>query len=103
VYLYLSPTKYVFFIEYHTTVYVSSSEFGSPNPSLASEGASLPRTPGGGGAHSPAGEGLGESQFRRLKKKLGTLPTLCSHQRKKDRERGKEVLSQLKGGGDGAK
>ncbi len=28
-------------------------------------------------AHSPAGEGLGESQFRRQEKKLSTLPTLC--------------------------
>jgi hypothetical protein len=34
----------------------------SPNPSLARMG----------GAHSPAGE----SQFRRLEKKLSTLPTL---------------------------
>ncbi len=32
--------------------------------------------PKGGRAHSPAGEGLGESQFRRLEKKLSTLPTL---------------------------
>jgi hypothetical protein len=47
----------------------------SPNPSLTSEFAHPPRT-GGRGAHSPAGEGLGESQFRRLKKKLSTLPTL---------------------------
>jgi hypothetical protein len=31
----------------------------------------------GGRAHSPAGEGLGESQFRRLEKRLSTLPTLC--------------------------
>jgi hypothetical protein len=28
------------------------------------------------GAPSPTGEGLGESQFRRLEKKLSTLPTL---------------------------
>ncbi len=28
----------------------------------------------GGGAHSPAGEGLGESHCRRLEKKLSTLP-----------------------------
>jgi hypothetical protein len=35
-----------------------------------------PRTGGGGGAHSPAGEGLEESQFRRLEKTLTTLPTL---------------------------
>jgi hypothetical protein len=46
----------------------------SPNPSLASECA-LPPKPGGE-AQSPAGEGLGESQFRRLEKKLSTLRTL---------------------------
>jgi hypothetical protein len=43
--------------------------------SLARVPAPPPRTGGGGGeAHSPAGEGLGESQFRRLEKKLNTLP-----------------------------
>jgi hypothetical protein len=47
----------------------------SPNPSLASECAS-PLQNRGGGAHSPAGEGLGESYFRRLEKKPNTLPTL---------------------------
>jgi hypothetical protein len=47
----------------------------SPNHSLTSERAPPPRT--GGGTHSPAGEGLEESQFRRLEKKLSTLPTLC--------------------------
>jgi hypothetical protein len=31
--------------------------------------------PKGGGAHSSVGEGLGESQFQRLEKKLSTLPT----------------------------
>ncbi len=49
----------------------------SPTPSLSL--ASVPLPPGPRGeAHSPAGEGLGESQFRRLQKKLSTLPTLCS-------------------------
>jgi hypothetical protein len=48
----------------------------SPNPSLASECAP-PRGTTGGGAHSPVGDGLGESQFQRLEKKLSTLPTLC--------------------------
>ncbi len=62
-----------------TYIYMKSTtvprrNWDSPNPSLASECPS-PRT--GGGAHSPAGEGLGESQFRRLEKKLSTLPTLC--------------------------
>ncbi len=78
-----------------TKVYVQSSELDSPNPSLASECAppASPQNRGEGGtltsgwgghthqrvrgAHSPAGEGLGESQFRRLEKKLSTLPTLC--------------------------
>ncbi len=46
-------------------------------PSLASECAPPPRTGRGGGAHLPAGEGLGESQFRPLEKKLSILPTLC--------------------------
>jgi hypothetical protein len=37
---------------------------------------SVPLPPEWGvGAHSPAGEGLGESQFRRLEKKPSTLPT----------------------------
>ncbi len=35
-----------------------------------------PRTKGWG-AHSPAAKGVGEFQFRRLEKKLSTLPTLC--------------------------
>ena len=39
----------------------------------------LPELGGGGGAHSPAGEGLGESQFQRLEKKLSTLPTLWGY------------------------
>jgi hypothetical protein len=48
----------------------------SPSPSPASEWAPAPE-PKGGGAHSPAGEGVGESQFRRLEKKHSTLSTLC--------------------------
>ncbi len=49
----------------------------SPTPSLASEYAPSPGIKGWG-THSPAGGGLGESQFRRLEKKLTTLPTLWS-------------------------
>jgi hypothetical protein len=56
----------------------SRRNWDSPTPSLASECAPPPRTGGGGRAHSPTGEGLGESQFRRLVKKLRTLPTLCN-------------------------
>ena len=55
-----------------TTVYVPS-----PNPSLASECAPPPGTMGGGG-HTRAGKGLGESQFQQLEKKLSTLLTLWS-------------------------
>jgi hypothetical protein len=50
--------------------------FKHKTPSLASECAPRPGTKGGGGAHLPAGEELGESQFRRLEKTLSTLPTL---------------------------
>ncbi len=52
----------------------------SPTPSPASVCASSPKPGGGGGAggtHSPAGEGVGEPQFRGLEKKLTALPTLC--------------------------
>jgi hypothetical protein len=45
-----------------------------PTPSLASECAPPPGTKGGG-AHSPAGEGL----FRRLEKSLALMPTLWLH------------------------
>ncbi len=55
-----------------TTVYVPRRNWDSSNPSLARECApSLQNR--GEGAHSPAGEGLGESQFRRLESKLSTL------------------------------
>ncbi len=37
---------------------------------------SVPPEPKGEEAYSPAGEGMGESQFRRLEKKLSTLSTL---------------------------
>ncbi len=60
-----------------TTVYVPSSELGPPPLSPAS--VPLLPEPKGGGAHSPAGEGLGESQFRRLEKSLALcLPCDCT-------------------------
>jgi hypothetical protein len=70
-----STTKYVYIKS--TTVYVPSSELGLSQP--VSRQRVCPSSPnrGRGGAHSPAGEWLGESQFRRLEKKLSTLPTLC--------------------------
>jgi hypothetical protein len=39
--------------------------------------ASVPLPQIRGDAHSPAMEGVGESQFRRLEKKLSTLPIMC--------------------------
>ncbi len=47
----------------------------SPTPLAASECA-LPPAPKGGGAHSPAVKGVGESQFQRLEKRLA-LCLLC--------------------------
>ncbi len=57
-----------------TTVYVPSSELGLSHPlTQRGGGGTLFPVPRGGGANSPAGEGLGESQFRRLEKKLWSL------------------------------
>jgi hypothetical protein len=51
--------------------------WNSPTPSLVSECAP-PRTKGWGGGHTRLRlRGVGEYQFRRLDKKLSTLPTLC--------------------------
>jgi hypothetical protein len=49
--------------------------WNSPTPLAASECA-LPPGPKGGGAHSPAAKGVGESQFQRLEKRLA-LCLLC--------------------------
>jgi hypothetical protein len=50
---------------------------GTPPPPL-SPASVPPPEPKVGGTDSPAGEGVGESQFRRLEKKPSTLSTLCS-------------------------
>ncbi len=68
-------TKYIYIKS--TTVYVPSLELGLSPPPLSIASVQLPPRAIGGRAHSPAGEGLGKSQFRRLKKKLSTMPTLC--------------------------
>jgi hypothetical protein len=48
-----------------------------PPPPLLQVSVPLPPEPGGaGGAHSPAREGVGESQFQRLEKKLSTPSSL---------------------------
>ncbi len=54
-----------------------SRNWDSPTPSLASECGPPPA--GTGGGHSRAGEGLGESLFQRLEKKLSLLPTMWAH------------------------
>ncbi len=60
---------------YRAPQYVSPCwNWDSPTPLAASECA-LPRTKGGG-AHSPAAKGVGESQFQRLEKRLA-LCLLC--------------------------
>ncbi len=55
-------------------MYVPSSELGLSQPLIRRLVCPSPQNRGG--THSPAGEGLGESQFRRLEKKLSTL-LLC--------------------------
>jgi hypothetical protein len=71
-------TKYSIQYIKSTTVYEMSPRrnWGSPTPSFASECFPPPGSKGGGGGHSPAGKGLGESQFRRLEKSLA-LCLLC--------------------------
>ncbi len=65
-------------VTYKNTVYVTSSELGLSQPLSRQQVCPSPQNRGG--AHSPAGEGLGESQLRRLEKKLiNTLPTLYSN------------------------
>jgi len=66
----------------------------SPTPLAASERA-LPPGPKGGGAHSPAAKGVGESQFQRLKKRLA-LCLLCAASRTKSScRRSKQNLPRL--------
>ncbi len=66
----------------------------SPNPSPASECAPPPG-PKGGEAHSPAAEGVGESQLRRLEKKLSTLPTLWEDELR-EREEGESEVRRVR-------
>jgi hypothetical protein len=66
--------KVLIFIEYHSVCPLVG--IGTLSPPLSPASVPLPPEPKGGGAHSPAGEELGESQFRRLEEKPSTLPTL---------------------------
>ena len=74
-------TKYHIFTEYHSVCPLVG--IGTLPPPLSLASVPLPPGPKGERAHSPAGEGLGEFQFRRLEKKLSTLPTLCPQVNKK--------------------
>jgi len=50
------------------------------SPPLSQASVLPPGTKGGG--HSPGGEGMWESQFGRLERKLSTLSSLCMHSSK---------------------
>jgi hypothetical protein len=69
-----TPPKYIYLKS--TTVYVPSSELGLSHPLSRQLVCPFPRNQGGG-VHSPAGEGLGESQYRRLEKSLALCLYLC--------------------------
>ncbi len=64
----------VLYIEHHSVCPLVG--IGTPPTPLPQASAPLPPDKRVGGAHSPAAEGMGKSQFRRLKKKLSTLSTL---------------------------
>ncbi len=68
-------TKYVHIKS--TTVYVPSSELGLSHPLSRQRVCPYPRNQGGG-AHSPAGEGLGASNYNDWSKSLA-LCLLCGH------------------------
>jgi hypothetical protein len=65
--------KVFIYTEYHSVCPLVG--IGTLPPPLSPASVPLPRYHEGG-TYSPAGEGLGESQFRRLEKKLSSLPTL---------------------------
>ncbi len=71
----LRSTKYIYIKS--TKVYVPSSELELSQHLSRQRECPSPQNQRGEGAHSPAGEGLGESQFRRLEKSLA-LSLLCA-------------------------
>jgi hypothetical protein len=80
----LATHKVHIYLEYHSVCPLR----GSLHPALLQASVS-PRNQKGG-THSPAGEGVGESQFGRLEKKPSILSTLClllSH-REQHKEKG---------------
>ncbi len=66
--------KVLIYTEYHSVCPLAG--IGTLPPPLSPASVPLPLEPKGWGANSPAGEGLGESQFRRLEKSLA-LCLLC--------------------------
>ncbi len=69
-----SVHKVLIYTEHHSVCPLVG--IGTPPTPLPQASVPSPPEPKGGGAHSPAAKGVGESQFRRLEKKLSTLPTL---------------------------
>jgi hypothetical protein len=68
--------KVLIYLEHHSVCPLVG--IGTPPTPLPQASVPSPPPPGpkSGGEHSPAAKGVGESQFRRLEKKLSTLPTL---------------------------
>ncbi len=71
---YLSSQS-TYYKEYHSVW--SLVGIGTPSPPLPQASVPTPNQRRGGGEHSPAGKEVGESQIRKLEKKLSTLSTLC--------------------------
>jgi hypothetical protein len=71
--IYSTEHKVHIYIEYHSVCPLVG--IGTLPPPLSPASVPLPPKQGGG-AHSPAGEGVGESKFRRLEKTLA-LCLLC--------------------------
>jgi hypothetical protein len=69
-------TKYIYLKSSQCIILWPLIGIGTLPPPLSPASVALPPEPKGEGAHSPASEGLGESQFRRLEEKLSTLHTL---------------------------
>jgi hypothetical protein len=62
------------YLEYLSVCPLVGMEPPTPSPAIECV---IPPVTNGGDTHSPAGEGVGESQFGRLEKKPSPLSTLC--------------------------
>ncbi len=85
-----NPQSTYTYIEYHSVCPLVG--IGTLPPPLSPASLPLPPEPGRGGAHSPAGEGLGESKFRRLEKKLSTLPYSVWHPKEKSKRNQQRLI-----------